>query len=332
MTEVSEKHRSELYYLEMYGGRSEKDEKTFCDLIVVDPSTRFSRKIYLASIIGTEKECQKIGHMLNESRNGRICRADKEPTDERPIAMNVYANAKKYRYDEFSMKIDDLHHFLYIDKSARPNTKERSDWQQEEDRRLEAGQSPRHLPSELAELVLAWDGNMQEQLFRILWDRYNTPMLDDEHWKQYILDTLLERQHFLPLDVYSFGNQTSLEAGLLRLTEKQLENIITEGIVSLELEFAELEDDNIEDVLSNLEGLEDYLTHFAGDLGERIQENVDIRFDPTRDRHHELFTEANTHANKQGLTGLFPPQADAVMSIAKTLQDDKYCFMIGEMG
>src|SRR5690606_12308049 len=49
-------------------------------------------------------------------------------------------------------------------------------------------------------------------------------------------------------------------------------------------------------------------------------------------RHSERFYDVNLTANQNGLTGLFPAQADAVMSCAKTLQEIDYAFLIGEMG
>lgn len=322
---------SEIYKLEMYGGRNASDREAFCNFIVTDPGmNRYSKRIYAASFFGSEKDCKQVAYLFQEAKNGRVVRAEKEQTEERIIRVNLHAGFKKNHFDEYSQKVDDLHHFLLIDKQVKPSTQERIEWQQEQDNRMNNGSAIASPPSDLAELILAWDGDIKTQLFKVLWDRYNTPML--EEWKDYIIEQLIERKHFQPLMTYVFGSDINLEAGMLLLTERQLENIITEGIHSLELEFAIEDDDTVEEVLSSLKGLEDYLAHFASNLGESIQESIRIRFDPRVDRHHPRFEDVNMHANQQGITGLFPPQADAVMSIAKTLQEDHYAFMIGEMG
>jgi hypothetical protein len=296
----------ELYKLEMYNSRGLGDRQAFCDLLVINNSGT----IYLASLIGEKKNLEQMAFLFQESKVGRIYRAEGRIFEKGHLRRSVYAHDKKNRYDEYQTKIDDVTHMLLVSKSAQPSTKERQEWELAQERVVKNGGTPPNLPDEFAELILSWDGE----------------------WKDYIVDILIQKGWYKPLNVYCFGSDYQLEAGLLTISEFQLERIITEGIASYELDFAIMEDGRTAGVLDKCQSLDDYLTHFAGELGERIQKNVRVRFDPQRDQHHPAFYDVNLHANKQGLTGLFPPQADAVMGVANTLKEEKYSFVIGEMG
>jgi hypothetical protein len=324
-------YSNESYTLELYNGRAGGDRSVYVDLLVCEPGSRYSREIYLASIMGEKKDVEAAAALMQESKTGRI-RPSNNVRGENQHRFNVHSHVKKSQYDELDTKIEDLSHTLLVSKTSKPSTKERQEWQVEEDRLIAAGASPRNLPSEFSELVLAWDGDYRTQIYKILNDRYSTPMIED--WKDYIVDRLIEERYYAPLQVCCFGNEYQLEAGLLKINEKRLEAIISEGLESYELDFAIMDDGRApeEGVLKNCETLDQYLTEFAGELAERIQQNVEIRFDPKRDKHHPAFRDVNLAANEKGITGLFPPQADAVMGIAKTLVEDDYCFGIGEMG
>ena len=325
-------YRDELYKLTLYNSGHFGHRSVFCDLLVLSNRPRFSKQIYLASVIGSENDCKQISWLMNESKNGRIRSSNTYEKKEDDIRLNVHAHTRKSRYKEFTQKMNELTHMLLVDKAAEPNNKERLQWLSEEMKRISEDQPPRRLPGDLAELILAWEGDIDNQIYKVLMDRYNTPMLDEPDWKEYILEELREREYIEDLTVYSFGHETPLEAALLKLTEFQLEEIITQGIQDLEIEFSIEKDDTVDPVLNQCEGLEDYLYHFAGELGKRIQENIHVRFDPAKDKHSKAFYDVNMHANKQGLTGLFPPQADTVMGMANTINEDNYCFSIGEMG
>lgn len=318
----------EIYLLEMFN-RHAGAGQAFCDLLVIDGGN----DIYMANLIGQDTKVKHVSWLLQEGKVGQIHRAEGNHYEEGHQLHSVYAiNQKKNMYDEFTSKVDDLTQIFMIAKNAKPDIKARNQWQLEEERRVLEGESPRRLPSELSELILAWDGDYRRQVFEVLYDRYNTPML--EEWAEYLVDQLINRKLYEPLFVKCYGSDYELEAGLLRVTEKQLEEIITEGIESYELDFA-IEEDGREDhegVLQNCNSIDDYLTNFAPELGAGIQENVRLQFDPEEERHHPAFRDVNLQANHNGITGLYPPQANTVMGVSKTLVNDDFCFIIGEMG
>lgn len=318
----------EIYKLEMYN-RSSGHGQAFCDLLVVDSSN----EVYVANIIATDTKAKHVAYLLQEGKSGAAYRAE-GPINESPhFRRSIYGlSIRKSLYDEEVSKLDDLTQIFMVAKMAKPDIKARNAWQAEEKRRMSEGHDPRPLPADLAELILAWDGDYKSQIYDVLDDRYNTPMLPE--WKDYIVDALIDGGFYEPLIVHCYGSDYQLEAGMLRVTEEDLEEIITEGIQGYELDFAIEEDGRTpeEGILYGLRSIDDYLSEFAGPLGARIQENIALRFDPDKDKHHPAFLDVNLNANENGLTGLYPPQANTVMGIAKTIAEENFCFLIGEMG
>jgi hypothetical protein len=318
----------EIYKIELYNRHSAPGE-AYCDLLVCDDNLT----IYAANLIGESAKVKQTAWLLQEGKVGQIYRAEGNRYEDGHIRHNVHAiNTRKNPYDEETLKLDDLTQIFVTATNAKPDIKERNAWQAEQNRRLEQNMGMQPLPDHLSELILAWDGDFRKQVFEILNDRYNTPML--EEWSEYIVEALIDRDYYEPLHVKSFGNQYSLQAGLLRVTEKQIEDIITEGIQGYELDFAIEEDGRSADesVLPKCNSIDDYLTHFASELGGRIQENVRLQFNPEEERHHPAFKDVNLQANENGITGLYPPQANTVMGVSKTLVDEDFCFIVGEMG
>lgn len=318
----------EIYKLEMYNRHAGPGE-AYCDLLVMDNDNT----VFAANLIGSDTKVKQAAWLLQEGKTGQVYRAEGNRYEQGHFRSTIYAiSTKKNPYDEELLKIDDMTQIFMVAKSAKPDIKTRNAWQVEEARRIKEGHEPRPLPDTLAELILAWDGDYRKQVFEVLDDRYNTPML--EEWAEYVMDALIERDYYEPLNVKVFGSDYPMQAGLLKVTEAQLEEIITEGIEGYELDFAIEEDgrDLSEAVLPEIRSIDAYLSHFAGELGARIQENIGLRFDPERDTHHPAFRDVNLQANENGITGLYPPQANTVMGVAETLKHSKFCFIIGEMG
>jgi hypothetical protein len=320
---MAEYRSNEIYLMEIHGRG--KTSSAYIDLIAYDQRTS---NIYLVNAINTDTKMRFFLSDMMEVKSATVRRAEGSSRERGHESYMVYTDGKN-RFDTYETKIEDMTNILFVAKIAKPNIKERQEWQREEEARLAEGHAPRRAPEEL---ILAMDGDYKKQIFQVLDDRYNTPML--EEWKDYIVDTLIEEGYYRPLVVKSYGQRYDLEAGLLSITEKQLEDIISEGIKSYELNFAVMEDgrSDEESVLKDCKTLDDYLTHFAAELGQRIQENSQLRFDPRKEKHHRSLYHLNYHANTQGVTGLFPPQADTVMGCAKTLLEDDYVFVIAEMG
>lgn len=319
------RHFDDLYSLNIYQGRHDGNVRVFTDLII---SKRYNyvEEIYLASISGQNSHVEKmIDAARDGSKSGRFSN-DAGYDADKDIIQRVLMHTGRNKYDHYTSKVEDVTHALLVSKTILPKTNERLEWEREQKEK----QIYEPLPSTLYELVVSWDGDIEEEIFKVLNERYSVPMIDE--WKDYVVEKLLRDDYFEHLNVFTFGIENPVEAGLLKLTEGQLERIISEGVRNYELDFAVMEDPTQEDVLTSCESLDDYLTHFSGDLAECIQENIDLRFDPKVNKHSEAFRDVNLQANKNGITGLFPPQADTVMGVAEVLKEDNYAFVIGEMG
>jgi SNF2 family DNA or RNA helicase len=298
--------------------------KNYFDLIVKDDD----RNIYLLNIIGNQIKTQTFIEILQEkNRQGQVS-CDKTVGDRDRYYVNSFN--ERASYNHYSYKVEDLLQTLIVSKSAFPEQRQRQEWEAEERRRvLNQEELYRRAPEEL---ILSWDGNVDREIFHVLYERYNTPM--DPEWSSYIVSQLKDKGYYTPLQCYSYGKKYDLEAGLLSISELQLEEIITEGVQSLSIVHGIMEDGHAEEEskLANCRNLDDYLNTFANDLGEVIQQNSEIRFDPMKEKHSSAFYTLNLHANKKGITGAHLPQADAIMGAVKTLHDSKYVFVIGEMG
>ncbi len=319
----------DLYKIELHS-RGSINSTTYVDLIVLDPKRSNVFDIYLLNTINTETQQNLFAMQMDDIKTGSLYRAEGPRHvhgEHRPL--NVYTPDKKF-YDTHETKVDDFKNILYVAKCLNPDNTER---RQKEQKAIEALKL--NIQSEPdSHLILAWDGDIRSEIFKILDTTYNTPML--EEWKDEIVNACIDANFFQELTVLSFGKEYKLKAGLLKIFEYQLEEIITEGINNYTMPFALMNNGPTthEAVLPSCTTLDVYLENFASALGQRIQENSELRFDPRIHKHHESLYDANLHANEQGNTGLFPPQADVVMGCAKTLEDpdEDYIFLVGEMG
>lgn len=311
-------HRLELYK------RSSASFSAFVDFLLIDRK----KEIYAISVAGQDKFIEGFVEYMQEGRIGRLVGVKGQDVRFNQ-AMSPFTFRKNY-YDEETTKFDDVTHSLLISKQIASDVKAKSDYDLEVRNAISGNRPVPARTNDLFDLILAWDGELEKEVYKILDDRYNTPMLPE--WSSYIYQELINLRRLEILTTYSFVQQNPIVGGILNLTEEQLESIITEGIQSFQLEFAIFEDNEAEDVLSASTDIQTYLTNFGGELGKLIQENVKVDFDPAVDTHHPVFNELNLHANNNGVTGFYPPQANTIMGVARTLLRDDFCFVIGEMG
>lgn len=318
---MAKKISDKLYTIHLFNRSLEM--KTYVDLVVMDSD----QTIYAINTINTDQKQELFKMAMREKfKTGTIFHPEHNKKD---YQFTIYTLDDRDAYDLYEYKLNDLNQVLYVSKLSKPVLKDRQAFEKAFDEAIQKKETPPKAPKDF---IVAWDGNLNETIFQTLYDRYNTPMLKE--WADYIVDACKQKGYVKELTCYAFGRDYTVRAAILTIAEKQLETIIQDGIQSMDLDFALMEDGRSDDegVLSDCTALDDYLTHFATDLGDIIQKNSKIRFDPTKEAHHESFYHLNLNANQRGVTGLYPQQADAVMGCVKTLKDDKYVFLIGEMG
>lgn len=332
----------EIHLIKTYAKRGKKNGQAFVDMAMIDETELgIKDRLFAVSFVGKYKEVKEIQHDLLDARAGMISSTDTFQKNEANFGFsNPFLTGEAF-YTE-STRQDDLFHYLMINQQINSNAQIRSDLEEtirkiEEERytgKLNDTNSDKSALDETeAEFLIAWDGNIIDHVYNILWDRYATPIM--EEWKQFLFDELIQLGYLRVLTTYTFGQGEDTQApigAVLKLMERDLEEIISNGVLSMDLPFALEVDDSVEDVLTDVDGLMDYLTNFGGPLAENIQEFVQYGFNPEKDTHHNAFRDVNMAANQSGLTGLFPAQANAVMSCAETLQKHNHSFLIGEMG
>ncbi len=169
-------------------------------------------------------------------------------------------------------------------------------------------------------VVLAWDGDLEKALFKILDEKFTLPIL--EQWTPWILAQLDAGDYMFKLDVV--GNDT-LNAYRLNLTEDQLQEIISIG---LEKEYLTIPDTSATpdaiDRFSGVRRIDDYLRTFAPDLGQCISEMYKPLHDPLVDPVHPRLKDLKRQ--------LFPAQAHVATGLAKKLKQSNTAVCNGEMG
>lgn len=287
-------------------------------------------------VMGGEKETPAKNYIdyLQESKLGTIKPTQREKGD--VLSGKAGAVEKRNHYVLETEKRDEVFTVLAHVNQLKPDLKDIRTFEEDAERHMEAMKKGQDVlmpvkPAHLHDLVLAWDGDLTEAIYRTLDDAYNTPFIKE--WTPYIIKQLKEKDLLEELRVYSFGEKEhALQAALIKTSIVQLREIITEGIQSMDLEFFVYEAVDEEDKLSNIREVSDYITSFGPELAKLIQESVKVDFDPAVDRHHPVLIDMNLHANQRGVTGYYPPQANTMMGLARTLQRDSFGFLIGEMG
>lgn len=187
-------------------------------------------------------------------------------------------------------------------------------------------------PPELQHYVMA---ESDEDLREAIWNRlqsYACPLLPE--WKDTLIELLYENEMISPLYVQYFNYHTDSPVQAVRILASQhgLELLISDAIRNYQLPFA-LDAMGDTSAFDELNTLPNYINHFAADLAQAVQDNINVLFDPSRgDTFSPAFMDLNTHANRQGLTGMFVPQAGAVSAISETIDKEGFAFVCGEMG
>ncbi len=298
------------------------------DYLVVDKSNR----ILMASLISTPSRIEAIEEGLQESRTCTIRPYDNTSGSSKGCLMTTLStlpNKKSYNIER--VPLDDFVQIVAISKQVNPNSDVLKEHQDNIKSAKQAGNKLPVKPIQAQDLVISFDGNLDKEIFSALTRNYATPMLKE--WAPYVCKKLAEADLYEELVVNSFVNETPLRAALIKANEEDLEQIISNGIASMEIIFANYEfSDNEEDRLSGVQTTSDYIRLFPGELANAIQDNLEVRFDATNDLHANAFKELNMCANENGITGYYPPQANAIMGAVNTLSKEKFSFIIGEMG
>lgn len=248
--------------------------------------------------------------------------------DEMNYRINLNVNDSK-SFTTTSQSYDDIISMLYLAPNFHLNPFEVESFELEQEKAI-SKRSTR--PPELHHYIMAEN---DEDLREAIWNRlqsYACPLLPE--WKDVLVDLLFQEEMVIPLYVQYFNYHTDSPVRAVALTASQygLETLISNAIRNYQLPFA-LDAMGNTSAFDELNTLSSYINHFAADLARAVQDNINVLFDPSRgDVFSPAFMDLNTHANRQGLTGMFVPQAGAVSAISETIDKEGFAFVCGEMG
>lgn len=279
------------------------------DFLIVDPDN----ELYAANVIGEKsKEFTQFLSLFQEVKNGKYTRYHKRRENQKEMCRYPLKISKANQFFVEHSKNAEIESALFLHKSVffDPTDTEKNEQQ----------------------LIISDNRNLDDVLFEAIMDRYSTPI--DLSWKQELIHLLKTKSFIKNLDVLTYVNHRNIQACILQITETQLEKIISTAIKDYTFNFALIRDGRTDEeaILPKIQSLDAYMDHFGADLAQIVQSHTDTRFNPETDKHSPAFYTTNRTANENGLTGLYPPQADVVMAAVKTLQKEKFTMVIAEPG
>lgn len=290
-------------------------------------------EIYGLEAYGTKEQIMMLKDDLKDGKDFFI-RANPNV----PYVYNYRMNLPYDRKNTFTFHEEehgDVFHLFAYHEKLHPDFGEIEKWEQEE-RKVANHSRELRRKSELQPIVFAKKEDLSDRIWDML-QHYNTPMLVE--WKDALIERLRKDDFIEDLSVSYFNyrdgtdeaREGEFEAVTLTLSEYALERTITKMIHEYELPFA-LDAMHDSSVFDQLNTLTSYIERFAPELARAVQQKVQILFDPVNNNHDVSIRELNLFANHNGLTGMFAPQADTVMSSIETLDNQSFSFLSGEMG
>lgn len=165
--------------------------------------------------------------------------------------------------------------------------------------------------------VITNDETLEDKVFQIIKDNYSVPML--EEWMPILCKFLLEEDYLQELDVFATKPYHPKAAYALRLTNTNLQIIITKlltkGVISIP---------GPEEDLDEIETLDDYLLKYGKELADKIVDKNKPLFTPGKDPYPEYISKL-----KRKPLGI---QNDVMAASVKKLEQDSAVIINAEMG
>lgn len=311
-------------------GSSGKNLEAMLDYAVIDKNNN----LFMASIIGTPSKIKGFEEGFQKSRTCSIrpyeTKSSHKPNENYIIStIHPLSKAKSYKLEQ--VPVGDFVHLVAVSKQINPDSRALKEHRDNIKLAKKDKTDIPKKPLDIQDLVIAFDGDLESRIFDTLTRNYSTPMLKE--WGAYLCKKLEEKELYEELNVLNFVTDRPLRAAIIKANEEDVEEIITNGIASMEIMFANYEfSEADEDRLSGVSTTSDYIRLFPAELANAIQDNLEVRFDATEKLHANAFKKLNMCANENGITGYYPPQANAIMGAVNTLANEKFTFIIGEMG
>lgn len=167
--------------------------------------------------------------------------------------------------------------------------------------------------------------DLEQELFDKLTRYSSVPVLRE--WMHYIVDTMLTNRNLYELEIRP---QTSEMCAYRVITSKNgLKDIIQTGLRSGAININNINTSS--PILSEIGGLNDYLTAFGELLAEKIQGSFRPKFIPGEDEYDEFTNNIDDSLFSAGIE-MYEAQKSIVQATVNNLKINDTTFVIGEMG
>lgn len=166
-----------------------------------------------------------------------------------------------------------------------------------------------------------------DKIYDKLYEHMPTPMIKD--WKNFIVDQVIQ-QNFVS-ELRSFKNEGDLlRAFKLTMTSAILGRIVQEGLSSGRINIRGTNTTSEE--LSEVTGMNDYLTKFSVPAADKLQESFKAKFVPNESEYNERLQTLIDYASYRGGIDLYEPQKVVVQATSNNLDKNDVSFIIATPG
>lgn len=174
--------------------------------------------------------------------------------------------------------------------------------------------------------------NSEQELIDKLFEKASkyssVPLL--EEWKGYLLNGLRQKRKVKPMHVYCKYDSKPFDCYRIDFDKTTIKEIITEG---LKRKVINIEgSNNPSEILSNISGLNDYLSSFGEILAEKIQTSFKPKFVPGEDEYDAFTNYIDDYIYDEADIEVFEAQKSVVQAVVNDLKENDATFMIAEMG
>ncbi|MGL5507559.1 MAG: DEAD/DEAH box helicase family protein, partial [Paraclostridium sp.] len=170
------------------------------------------------------------------------------------------------------------------------------------------------------------ESDVEEKLFDKLIKYSSVPVLRE--WISYIKRELIIEGFLKPL-IISSKEETSMVAYKLSVNKNQMKDIIRDGLNCRTLNINGINTGS--PIMSEVKGLNDYLSSFGEMLAERIQGSFRPKFIPGEDAYDEYTNHIDDSVFSSGIE-MYEAQKSVVQAAVNNLKVNDSTYVIGEMG
>lgn len=168
---------------------------------------------------------------------------------------------------------------------------------------------------------------MFDKLYNKLYEQTSIPMLKE--WMPYLCTQFVNNNFLRHLAIDTIYEQNLFECYKIQISKKQLQEIITEGIKSHEINIENCTQNS--DIINLVTGLDEYLNIFGDTLAYKIQQSFIPKFVPEKDTYTQYTDYFDKYCASKNLY-LYDAQKSVIQASVNNLNKNNINFIVAEMG